>query len=66
MGLHQVPALITFLCAMVIKRLTDQVRQESVWTMLFADLFQYLGSTVQSNKEGGKEVKKRVQAGWSG
>ncbi|KAK3551037.1 hypothetical protein QTP70_011510 [Hemibagrus guttatus] len=26
----------------------------------------YLGSTVQSNGECGKEVKKRVQAGWNG
>ncbi|KAK3515253.1 hypothetical protein QTP70_013016, partial [Hemibagrus guttatus] len=28
--------------------------------------FKYLGSTVQSNGESGKEVKKRVQAGWNG
>ena len=28
--------------------------------------FKYLGSTVQSNKECGKEVKKRMQAGWTG
>ncbi|KAK3543382.1 hypothetical protein QTP70_018404, partial [Hemibagrus guttatus] len=28
--------------------------------------FKYLGSTVQSNEECGKEVKKRVQAGWNG
>ncbi|KAK3564961.1 hypothetical protein QTP86_031259, partial [Hemibagrus guttatus] len=28
--------------------------------------FKYLGSTVQSNGEFGKEVKKRVQAGWNG
>ncbi|KAK3516208.1 hypothetical protein QTP70_006358 [Hemibagrus guttatus] len=28
--------------------------------------FTYLGSTVQSNGECGKEVKKRVQAGWNG
>ncbi|KAK3517084.1 hypothetical protein QTP86_019382 [Hemibagrus guttatus] len=28
--------------------------------------FNYLGSTVQSNAECGKEVKKRVQAGWNG
>ncbi|KAJ8381504.1 hypothetical protein SKAU_G00022820 [Synaphobranchus kaupii] len=30
------------------------------------DEFKYLGSTVQSNGECGREVKKRVQAGWSG
>ncbi|MCJ8747135.1 hypothetical protein PDJAM_G00149940 [Pangasius djambal] len=28
--------------------------------------FKYLGTTVQSNGECGKEVKKRVQAGWNG
>ncbi|KAK3518357.1 hypothetical protein QTP86_003615, partial [Hemibagrus guttatus] len=28
--------------------------------------FKYLGSTVQSNGECAKEVKKRVQAGWNG
>ena len=28
--------------------------------------FKYLGSTVQSNGECGKEVKKKVQAGWNG
>ncbi|MCJ8736400.1 hypothetical protein PDJAM_G00257490 [Pangasius djambal] len=28
--------------------------------------FKYLGSTVQSNGECGKEVKERVQAGWNG
>ncbi|KAK3537600.1 hypothetical protein QTP70_016993, partial [Hemibagrus guttatus] len=28
--------------------------------------FKYLGSTVQGNGECGKEVKKRVQAGWNG
>ncbi|KAK3539779.1 hypothetical protein QTP70_013212 [Hemibagrus guttatus] len=28
--------------------------------------FKYLGSTVQSNGEYEKEVKKRVQAGWNG
>ena len=28
--------------------------------------FKYLGSTVQSNRDCGTEVKKRVQAGWNG
>ena len=28
--------------------------------------FKYLGSTVQSNGECGREVKKRVPAGWNG
>ena len=125
-GLHQGSALSPFLFAMVMDRLTDEVRQESPWTMMFADDivicsesreeveeklerwrfvlerrgmrvsrskteymcvnerdpsgrvrlqgeeikkvedFKYLGSTVQSNGECGKEVKKRVQAGWYG
>ena len=30
------------------------------------DDFKYLGSTVQSNGECGREVKMRVQAGWNG
>ena len=30
------------------------------------DSFKYLGSTVQSNGEFGRQVKKRVQAGWNG
>ncbi|KAK3538685.1 hypothetical protein QTP86_012735 [Hemibagrus guttatus] len=113
-------------CAVVMDRLLEEVRQESPWTMMFADdivicsesreqveenlerwrfalerrgmkvsgskteymcvneregsgtvrlqgeevkkvqEFKYLGSTVQSNGECGKEVKKRVQAGWNG
>ena len=28
--------------------------------------FKYLGSTVQSNGECGRDVKKRIQAGWNG
>ncbi|KAK3507796.1 hypothetical protein QTP70_000404 [Hemibagrus guttatus] len=125
-GLHQGSALSPFLFAMVIKQLSEHVRQESPWTMMLADdivicsesreqveenlerwrfalerrgmkvsrskteymcvneregsgtvrlqgeevkkvqEFKYLGSTVQSNGECGKEVKKRVQAGWNG
>ncbi|KAJ8349299.1 hypothetical protein SKAU_G00244290 [Synaphobranchus kaupii] len=36
-GLHQGSALSPFLFAMVMDRLTDEVRQESPWTMMFAD-----------------------------
>ncbi|KAK3539590.1 hypothetical protein QTP70_010259 [Hemibagrus guttatus] len=113
-------------CAVVMDQLSEEVRQESPWTMMFADdivicsesreqveenlercrfalerrgmkisrtkteymcvneregsgtvrlqgeevkkvqEFKYLGSTVQSNGVCGKEVKKRVQAGWNG
>ncbi|KAK3551641.1 hypothetical protein QTP70_020851 [Hemibagrus guttatus] len=125
-GLHQGSALSPFLFAIVMDQLSEEVRQESPWTMMFADdivicsesreqveenlerwrfalerrgmkvsrskteymcvneregsgtvrlqgeevkkvqEFKYLGSTVQSNGECGKEVKKRVQASWNG
>ncbi|KAK3548079.1 hypothetical protein QTP70_004507 [Hemibagrus guttatus] len=125
-GLHQGSALSPFLFAIVMDQLSEEVRQESSWTMMFADdivicsesreqveenlerwrfalerrgmkvsrskteymcvneregsgtvrlqgeevkkvqEFKYLGSTVQSNGKWGKEVKKRVQAGWNG
>ncbi|KAK3548910.1 hypothetical protein QTP70_021697 [Hemibagrus guttatus] len=125
-GLHQGSALSPFLFAIVMDQLSEEVRQESPWTMMFADdivicsesreqveenlqrwrfalerrgmkvsgskteymcvneregsgtvrlqgeevkkvqEFKYLGSTVQSNGECGKEVKKRMQAGWNG
>ncbi|KAK3564068.1 hypothetical protein QTP86_007525 [Hemibagrus guttatus] len=125
-GLHQGSVLSPFLFAIVMDQLSEEVRQESPWTMMFADdivicsesreqveenlerwrfalerrgmkvsrskteymcvneregsgtvrlqgeevkkvqEFKYLGSTVQSNGESGKEVKKRVQAGWNG
>ncbi|KAK3555243.1 hypothetical protein QTP86_010532 [Hemibagrus guttatus] len=125
-GLHQGSALSPFLFAIMMDQLSEEVRQESPWTMMFADNivicsesreqveenlergrfalerrgmkvsrskteymcvneregsgtvrlqgedvkkvqdFKYLGSTVHSNGECGKEVKKRVQAGWNG
>ncbi|KAK3539306.1 hypothetical protein QTP86_034176, partial [Hemibagrus guttatus] len=125
-GLHQGSALSPFLFAIVMDQSSEEVRQESPWTMMFADdivicsesreqveenlerwrfalerrgmkvsgskteymcvneregsgtvrlqgeevkkvqEFKFLGSTVQSNGECGKEVKKRVQAGWNG
>ncbi|KAG2455536.1 POLR protein, partial [Polypterus senegalus] len=125
-GLHYGSALSPFLFAMVMDRLTDEIRQESSWAMMFADdivicsdsreqveetlerwryalerrgmkvsrnkteymcvnerevsgmvrmqgvhlakvdEFKYLESTVQNNGHCGREVKKRVQAGWNG
>ncbi|KAK3525616.1 hypothetical protein QTP70_000930 [Hemibagrus guttatus] len=125
-GLHQGSALSPFLFAIEMYQLSEEVRQESPWTMMFADDivicsesreqveenlerwrfalerrgmkvscskteymcvneregsgtvrlqgeevkkvqdFKFLGSTVQHNGECGKEVKKRVQAGWNG
>ena len=127
-GLHQGSALSPCLFAMMMDRMTDEIREEAPWTTMFADDivisseskeqveekleswryalerrgmkvnrrkteymcvnerqdnssgtvkmqgeevakvedFKYLGSTVQSNGECGREVKKRVQAGWNG
>ena len=117
MGLHQGSALSTCLFAVVMDRMTDDIREEAPWTMMFADYivverveekleswiyalerrgmkvnrrkteymcvnerqvkgtvkmqgeevakvedFKYIGSTVQSNEECGREMKKRVQA----
>ena len=36
-GLHQISALSPFLFAVIMDRLTDEVRREPLWTMLFAD-----------------------------
>ena len=36
-GLHQGSALSPFLFAMIMDRLTDEVRREPPWTMLFSD-----------------------------
>ena len=36
-GLHQGSALSSFLFAVIMDRLTDEVRREPLWTMLFAD-----------------------------
>ena len=129
-GLHQGSALSPCLFAMMMDRMTDEIREEAPWNMMFADDivicseskeqvedkleswryalerrgmkvnrrkteymcvcvnerqdtgsgtvkmegevvakvddFKYLGSTVQSNGECGREVKKRVHAGWNG
>ncbi|KAK3508077.1 hypothetical protein QTP70_012391 [Hemibagrus guttatus] len=89
-GLHQGSALSPFLFAIVMDQLSQEVRQESPWTMMFADdivicsesreqveenlerwrfALERRGmkvSGIQSNGECGKEVKKRVQAGWNG
>ena len=122
-GLHQGSALSSFLFAIVMDRLTDDVRQEAPWTMLFfaddivicqdqaasrgqsgeverderrgmkvsrsntecmcvngsgngkiclqkeelkkVNEFKYLGTTMESNGEYSREVKNRIQVGWS-
>ena len=45
-------------------RSTMKMQGEKKWRK--CRIFKYLGSTVKSNGECGREVKKRVQAGWNG
>lgn len=54
-GLHQGLALSPFLSAVVIDMLTDEVRQESTWTMIFIDDF------VICN-----ESKEQLKQAWAG
>ena len=44
-GLHQGSALSPFLFAMLIDWLTNEVREESPWTMMFADDIVICGET---------------------
>ena len=54
-GLHQELALSPFLFAVIMDRLTDEVRRESPWTMLFA-------GNILINKETRKEVELRLES----
>ena len=53
-GLHQGSALSPFLCAVVMDRLTDEVRREPLWMMLFAD-------NIVICKETREEVQQRLE-----
>ena len=54
-GLHQGSALSSFLFAVIMDRLTDEVRREPPWTMLFAD-------DIVICEETRKEVEWRVES----
>ena len=54
-GLHQESALSPFLFAVIIDRLTDEVRRESPWTMLFAD-------DIVVCEETREEVERRLES----
>ena len=54
-GLHQGSALSQFLFAMIMDRLTDEVRREPPWTMLFAE-------DIVICKETRKEVEQRLES----
>ena len=53
-GLHQGPALSPFLFAVIMDRLTGEVRREPPWTMLFAD-------DIVICKETREEVEPRLE-----
>ena len=55
-GLYQGSALNPFLFAVVMDRLTDEVRREPPWTMLFAD-------DIVICEETREEVKRRLECG---
>ena len=54
-GLHQGSALSPFLFAVIMDRLTDEVRKELPWTMLFAD-------DIVICEETRKEVERRLES----
>ena len=54
-GLHQGSALSLFLFAWIINRLTDEVRREPPWTMLFAD-------DIVICEETREEVERRLES----
>ena len=54
-GLHQGSALNPFLFAVIMDRLTDEVRREPPWTMLFAD-------DIVICEETRKEVERRLES----
>ena len=53
-GLHQGSALSSFLFVVIMDRLTDEVRREPPWTMLFAN-------NIVICKETRKEVERRLE-----
>ena len=53
-GLHQGLTLSPFLFTVIMNRLTDEVRRESPWTMLFAD-------NIVICKETRNEVERRLE-----
>ncbi|KAK3531362.1 hypothetical protein QTP70_018162, partial [Hemibagrus guttatus] len=61
-GLHQGSALSPFLFAIVMDQLSEEVRQESPWTMMFADDI-VICSESREQVEGGKPGEVEVCAG---
>ena len=53
-GLHRGPALSPFLFAVIMERVTDEVRREPPWTMLFGD-------DIVICEETGEEVERKLE-----
>ncbi|KAK3558097.1 hypothetical protein QTP86_009452 [Hemibagrus guttatus] len=62
-GLHQGSALSPFLFAMVMDQLSEEVRQESPWTMMFADDIVICSESREQGAGGGKPGEVEVCAG---
>ena len=58
-GLHQGSALSPFLFAVIMNRLTDKVRREPPWTMLFADNIVICEETREDGGEGMRRKEER-------
>ncbi|KAI5619406.1 hypothetical protein C0J50_21026 [Silurus asotus] len=76
-GLHQRSALSPFLFAVVMDRLMDEVRQESPWTMMFAEDFVNCGKISEQVKKSletwrytlerrGMKVSRKKETKWKG
>ena len=52
-GLHQGSALSPCLFAMVMDRMTDEIREEAPWTMMFADDIVICSESITGRRETG-------------
>lgn len=59
MGLHQESALSPFLFAVVMDKMTDEVMQESLWIMLFAE---NIGMCSESWEQVEERLERRTHA----
>ncbi len=60
-GLHQGSALSPFLFAVIMDRLTDTLREQSPWTMLFADDIVLCGNTLEEVQRKTERWRKELE-----